>query len=454
MLIVKSSCKSSPIWSAQELSDVFSISCPHNAYGISIDSRSIDRGDAFFAIRGQRYDGNNYALDAYENGASVVFVERELGCAAEVIVDDGYQALCRLAHASRSRITGSAIGVTGSVGKTHAKESIAHVLNCQKNHGNLNNNIGLPLSLARMTSHSNIVCEVGISTPDEMKQNADILQPDIAIITNVHSNHIGNFPDRDSLLHEKAKIVSEHTRLVITSSDDIAKCLSSNVTCIKFGHESSADYRLLGHEVANGLRHCYVKHMGEVLQYHVPMFGRQWIYSGLIAVIVGREFGYDMQYINTRLSTLKPIDRRGIVHNIRISHDSSITVIDDSYNASIESMRLSIESVSEINTGRKLVVLGDMKELGENSEHQHRILAKEIIRNGMDLAILYGDSMRVTYDALRKEGFYASHFMNIDDLTYHVRTIAEDGDVILVKGSHANELCLVVDSICALCLAD
>lgn len=415
---------------------------------VSTDTRTIEKGALFIAVKGERFDGNDYIQNAAENGAAAAVSDREYGsvnCGIPIIyVEDSRAAQLELAGYYRDKFPVKLCGVTGSVGKTSTKDMIFAVLSAGfstlKTEGNFNNDIGLPRTLFRLNSdYGAAVIEMGMSARGEISVLTKAAHPDCAVITNIGWCHIESLKTRENILAAKLEILDgtkANAPLIVCGDDEYLGNLSSAQIgahkLIKYGFGAENDIRAENIRHKDGGEEFSLIYGGKVYDAKIPIVGEHNILNALAAFAVGTEFGMTPEqiipaFMNCECSGLRQkTEKRG-----------GITVILDCYNASPTSMKSSLSVLSTIN-GRKIAVLGDMLELGEQSRALHAGLAE--FSNLADEFYLYGGEMSVLRDELIKRKVSVVHSENKEELTRILLENIKRGDVILFKGSRGMKM--------------
>jgi UDP-N-acetylmuramoyl-tripeptide--D-alanyl-D-alanine ligase len=437
--------------------------------GFSIDSRTLEIGDLFFAIVAAR-DGHEFVAEAIARGAVGAVVSAPppavaaAGRGAPVLVQvaDTTRALQGLARDVRRRSRATVIAITGSAGKTTTKEAIASVLAARyrvvKNRGNLNNHLGLPLSLLelRRGDADVAVMELGMNHAGEIRVLVGIAEPEVRVWTNVGDAHLGFFASVDAIADAKAEILEQaagNTMLVANADDDriMERAARFAGRIVTFGERPRADVRAVDVEDLGweGWRARLVTPVGE-RSLRVPLIGRGNLANALAAAAVGSEMGVPLDTLVERLAAIRPSPRRGAVHRL----GRGVTLVDDSYNASPAAVRQALD-VLERDRGskRKAAVLGEMLELGEHARALHEDAGRRAAQSGVDRLITVGGA------AARALGESAVAAGLPRDAVSHAETSAAAGDaivawlaagdVVLVKGSRGIRTDIVVDRITA-----
>ncbi|MGG7518333.1 UDP-N-acetylmuramoylalanyl-D-glutamyl-2,6-diaminopimelate--D-alanyl-D-alanine ligase [Allorhizobium undicola] len=429
---------------------------PPGITGISIDSRSIKPGEAFFAIKGDRVDGHDFASIAVANGAALLIVnEAKLPALGRltvpmIVVDDVLAALVRLALAARARSHARIIAVTGSVGKTSTKEMLRHVLepsgDVHAAVASFNNHWGVPLTLARMPATAHFgVFEIGMNHPGEITPLVKMVRPHVAIITTIAPAHLGNFSSIEEIADAKAEIFCglEPGGEVLLNRDNPyyehleQKALEAGVQHIhSFGQHPRAAFRLA--EFDGGPEHSTIWALieGETREVRIGAPGRHIAENAMAALGAVRLVGADLDAAADAMATLSAVKGRGQRHRLKIG-TSTLMVIDESYNANPASMRAAISLLAAARPqgeGRRIAVLGDMLEMGAFSAGLHAELAEPLLSEGIAHVWLAGKDMAALKAAL-PETVQAVHFSSTEELTSYVLAHVEPGDVLMVKSS-------------------
>ena len=426
---------------------------------VSIDSRDIQNDTLFIPLIGERADGHDYMAQAYEKGARAFFVGAHrhkdadelfasMGDALFICVEDTLSALQEMAGNHVASFGGiTRIGITGSSGKTTTKECVAAILSQKgkvvSNAGNLNSEIGLPLSVMALDEACEYaVFEMGMNRVGEMDILADILRPEYAVITNVGTAHIGLLGSRDSIAAEKRKAlkyIQNGGNAVLWDADDYLGFLSAPYagSCSLFGVESMKDRADVRSEGLEGSVLTY-----RDVEIHLPLPGKYNAYNALSAIRLAELLDVSPGMIKEGLESVKPLFGRGQVWKGRV------VILSDCYNANLESMRSSIDFFSSLDEkGVKHYVLGSMKELGGETRKAHEELGSFLASAvSSDPIYLFGDEMKDAYKALRKSHnvFWTEHY---EDLKNRLIKSISVGDYILLKGSRSMELERLIDEV-------
>ena len=443
---------------------------PWRAAGVSIDSRTVQPGDLFVAIKGENFDGHDFTADAFARGAAAAIVSRRPGEPAEdkplLIVADTLAALTALGQAARARTNARIVAVTGSVGKTGTKEAIALALATQgpthASAGNLNNEIGAPLSLARMPRDAAFaVFELGMNHAGEIARLSRLVRPDVAVITNVEPVHIEYFGAIEAIADAKAEIFDGMTNagVAVLNIDNAqyarlatAARARGIVRVLSFGADDRAYARLIDCSLHPTCSAVSAEIGGERLDYCLALPGRHWVLNSLAVLVAARAAGADLAVAASSLSRLKPLKGRGERHRVQLPGGGAFELIDDAYNASPASLRASLAVLGGMKPGaggRRIAVLGDMLELGAQARDMHVALAPDIAAAGIDLVYACGPNMRALVDALPAK-LRGAHAANAAELTPRVVGAMRAGDVVLVKGSLGSKMQPIVAALRAI----
>jgi UDP-N-acetylmuramoyl-tripeptide--D-alanyl-D-alanine ligase len=429
----------SDLWEASELAIAAgSRDSGFAVTGISIDTRTLQPGDLFVALRGER-DGHDFVADAFAKGAAGALVSRDVGGGAVLRVDDTLAALTRLGEFARARSQARVVAVTGSVGKTTTKEMLRRALavfgTVHAAAASFNNQIGVPLTLARMKRETAFaVLEIGMNHPGEIAPLARIARPHVAIVTNVERAHIGLMGSEEAIAEEKATIfrglVPGGVAILPRDSAFLTKLsagVPAGVSRLTFGRGELADIRLL--DADSGADGCDVlARAGEALvRFHLAAAGAHMAMNAVAALAGVAALGLDVEKAAAALEKFAPLAGRGARRAI-----GEAMLLDESYNASGASMRAAL-SVLALQTGRRVAVLGDMLELGEEAEDEHLDL-RGAVTGAADLVFTCGEMMGLLFDTLPVE-IQGAHLPDAAALGPVVKAALRPGDCVLVKGS-------------------
>ena len=436
-----------------------------SAFGVAFDSRQIVPGDLFVALKGETSDGHNYVGQALDGGAAAAMVARtfEHGQPAPLLlVPDTTAGLDDLARAARARCAGRMCAITGSVGKTGTKEMLHHVLARQGathvSEKSFNNHVGTPLSLARMPTATRFgVFEIGMNAPGEIAPLTGLVQPNIAVITAIELVHGATFDGIEGIAAEKADIfngLTEDGIAVINGDSAFADYLAQRAgdagagRIVRFGETDGCDVRLLDWRLEDEGTAVKADVFGRPVDYHVGVWGRHQAFNSLAVLAVVALMDADVDEAAAALASVVPPPGRGQRHRATID-GGDVLVIDESYNCSPAALRaaLGVMRVTPVGAGgRRIAVIGDMLELGDQSAELHVALAEHILENSVDLVVLVGDEVAHTKKALPAERCVA-HVEAASDALAPVINVLQAGDVVMVKGSRRVGLETVVEAL-------
>jgi len=425
---------------------------------VGTDSRSDCRGQLFVALRGERFDGHAFATEAKANGAIAAMVDHPLDLALpQWQVDDTRLALGRLASAWRDRFPGRVIAVTGSNGKTTCKEMIAAVLDqvgsVRATRGNLNNDIGLPITLLGADREDYLVLEMGANHPGEIAYLTGIGRPDVAVITNAGRAHLEGFGSLEGVARAKGEIARglTHDGTLIVASDSpwtgLWRALAEGRRVLTCGLDATADVRAPSEQVEStwgkeGFRTRFkVCVRDEAIGLDLGLAGMHNVRNALAAVAVASVLDIPAEALRAGLASLRPVPRR---LQPRIGR-GGVKVIDDTYNANPDSVRAAIQVLIGL-PGRRRLVLGDLGELGPQAGALHRELGAAARDAGIDTLHAVG---RLSAEAVAGFGNGARHFADQEALISALSSELGNGDLVLVKGSRAAAMERVADALCA-----
>jgi UDP-N-acetylmuramoyl-tripeptide--D-alanyl-D-alanine ligase len=426
--------------------------------GVSIDSRSLGVGDAFFAIRGEAHDGHEYVIEAAGRGASCLVVhtvpDRLPSGVPLVLVEDTTRALGRLAAWHRARFAIPVIGVTGSNGKTTTKELIAAVLATRwrvlKPEGSFNNQWGLPLTLLKLTAeHQALVVEIGSNHPGEIAALAALAAPTIGVVTTVAQAHTEFFGSVDGVREEKAALIRAlpaDGHAVLNADDPRVGGMArdSRAPVVTYGQAAGASVRAVTVTADEPTVGFTVETAAGRQAVRLSLVGRHNVGNALAAAAVGVVLGVDLASIAEALAGVRAVKGRCVMRQV-----GDVAIIDDTYNANPASVRAALDVLAESRC-RKVVVLGDMRELGADAAEAHRQLGRTVAAFGVAEFLGVGPLMAVAVEAARGAGLAeAHHAATLEDGVTHLLKRLAPGDVVLVKGSRGMRMERVVDALVA-----
>ncbi len=460
-----------PLWTVQAMVAAMAAerrgALPEAVQGISIDSRTLVPGDAFFAIKGDKHDGHGFVQAALDAGAAVAVVAAAHAATFGenlplLVVDDVLDGMRALARRARARTSARVVAITGSVGKTGTKEmlrlALAHQGTTHASVASYNNYWGVPLSLCRCPADARFaIFEIGMNHAGEIEPLTRLVRPDVAIVTAVAPVHLEFFASLDAIADAKSEIFlgieRGGTAVLNADSPQFARleqnALRAGVTrIVRFGEHRGADARLLEwRSQAEGSR-LRARVCGHELNYVLGAPGRHLALNSLAVLATVACIDGDVDAAARALADVRSMRGRGGRLTIRVP-DGTLTVIDESYNANPASMRAALALLAEADGApprRRIAVLGDMLELGEHGPRLHRELAQDILAEGVDLVFCCGPLMRNLWEALpaSRRGSYAS---SAAELEPDVLAAARAGDIVMIKGSLGSRMGPIVKAL-------
>ena len=423
----------------------------------SIDTRELNDNDLYISIKGDNFDGNSFIINAIEkNACGVIYsgsidknIINKYKNKIFINVNDTVDALQKMAKYKRSLYDIPVVAITGSVGKTSTKDIIASVMSKKYNvlstKGNLNNHIGLPLTLLKLKDHDAMCIEMGMNHLGEISKLTDILKPTIAVITNIGTAHIGNLGSRENILKAKLEILEglRTKNVVINNDNDLLNKWNNennyyNVTT--YGIENNSDYMANNINLELHKSNFNVDINNNLYNVEIDIPGIHFIYNSLCAISVGRLLGVNETDIINGILEFK-LSKRRMEEKIITNN---ITLLIDCYNANYDSMKAALEVLGKYKT-RKIAVLGDMLELGEYSEDLHKKIGKTVDENNIDILITVGNYSKYIYDNSNISNKYICKDNNeVVDL---LNEIKRENDVILFKASNSMNFIEIVNNL-------
>ena len=429
------------------------------------DTRIIKNGETYIGIKGEKFDGNTLWKEALEKGASTVILQ---GVSFEnedfeqykdkniILVKNTIDAIADIATYKRNLYGDDfhVVGVTGSVGKTSTKDIIANVVSQKyktlKTQGN-NNDIGLPFTMFNLKDHEAAVIEMGMNHFNEISKLTKIAKPTISVITNIGTSHIGNLGSRENILKAKLEILEGMNKkvLVINNDNDLLHDLSlknKEIEIHTYGIDNKSD--VMAEDIVlnenNSEFTCNLK--GEKFRVKVPVGGIHFVYNALCAATVGKLLGLNAKEIINGIETFELTKKRMDITELK----NGVTIINDSYNASFESMQASLKYLGALKNNRKVAVLGDMLELGEFSKELHEKVGNEVVKNNIDILICSGENAKYIVDIALKNGMNKDNVFYFEDkekIKEFVKQNWKSGDVILFKASNGMKFFEIVENL-------
>ena len=428
---------------------------------VVIDSRLIEEGGIFVATKGERVDGHDFIGQVFAKGALGVICEKlpQKPAGPCIVVEDSFEALKKLAKYYRDQLSLKIVGIVGSVGKTSTKEIVASVLSSHyevlRTEGNYNNQVGVPLTIFKIRdAHEVAVIEMGINNFGEMDSLGRIVRPDIVVFTNIGPCHLEFLGDLDGVLRAKTEVIPHMSAtgiLVLNGQDEKLALIDGDRALgrlvIKYGKESKRDDVYASNIENLGLDGSrFTANFPDDSHYEmtVPLPGYHMVDNAIAAAAVGYLLGLNLEEIRRGLSGAQPLSGRG-----HIIHSQYYTIVDDCYNANPKSMCAAIDTLGYA-LGRKVAILGDMFELGEESDKLHGEVGDYAASHGVDSLIFVGASAKHMYERARLHEdveirYYPNKELLIGALSDDTKDILRKGDTILVKASHGMGFSEVVD---------
>ncbi|HZQ70966.1 MAG TPA: UDP-N-acetylmuramoyl-tripeptide--D-alanyl-D-alanine ligase [Terriglobales bacterium] len=421
------------------------------ATGYSIDSRSLRPGELFFAVKGEKLDGHDFVLQALQRGAVAAVIRRDQSnrfpdLSKLILVDDTLVALQTLASAVRRLWGKTLVGVTGSAGKTTTKEAIAHVLSSRfrvlKSEGNFNNHFGLPLMLLKLeTGHDIAVIEMGMSHAGEIAALAKLAQPEIGVVTNVGPVHLEFFNSVADIARAKYELVESlpgNGSAILNADDEFVSQFGRDFRgkVVMYGLKASADVRVENIQPRSPVGSNFEVVVGSCREAaSLPLVGRHNVHNALAAVAAGIERGLTPSECVAALATLDPADKRGQVLQL-----GNITVVNDCYNSNPKALDAMVDALAAMPAKRRIVVAGEMLELGEAGTQLHRQSGEHIAEKNVSLLLGVRGLAQHMVNAARGRGLSAEFVNTPEEAGEWLAREARDGDVVLLKASRGVKL--------------
>jgi len=425
-----------------------------NVAGVVRDTSQIEKDYLFVSIKGARYDGHDFCQQALDNGALACLCEKEVSINGPyVLVNSTLEAMKALGEYYRSLFDIPVIGITGSVGKTTTKEMTHAVMSAKyktlKNEGNLNNEIGVPLTLFRLDdSYEAAVIEMGMSDFGEISRITAAVKPDVAVISNIGVSHIENLGSREGILKAKLEILESmkaDAPVILNGDDDMLATACAGAHPVTYYGIENENCKFKAIEITSkeSGTDLAVGFIGGSARVSLPYSGRHNVYNSLAAVAAGSFFGIEVE---TALEALKNYVPAGMRQ--RINKKFGITFIEDCYNASPDSQAAALSVLGEMKAERRIAVIGDMLELGAVSEKSHYDVGVKAAENGIDILCTYGERSLLAAKAAAENG--VKEVYNFDDkekLSAHLAALIKENDAVLFKASRGMKLEDVIYSV-------
>lgn len=398
------------------------------------DSRKVSFGDVYIGIKGNTFNGNDFYKEAFDKGALVCILDEGTsivdGNGIIILVNDTIKALQDIAKYKRSLYDIPVIAITGSVGKTSVKDMVYGVVSskyktlCTK--GNMNNHIGLPLTILGLEDHEALIVEVGMNHMGELHVLSEIARPTMALITNIGTAHIGNLGSRENILKAKLEVLDGMSggELIINNDNDMLRTVVYD-NLVTIGIDNDSDYMAV--DIVDKPYSEEFLINGKKVE--IPIGSKAFIYNALFAYVVGLKLGINEEDIINALKNIKLTP-----HRLEVIKQDNYTIIDDTYNASLDSVNNALGILSKVRS-RRVFIFGDMLELDKYGEDIHKEIGKSVITNRVDLLITVGDLTKYTDKVAQNGGVRVIHFDSNQELLSEIDSLINQGDTVLVKAS-------------------
>ena len=422
---------------------------------VSIDTRTLKKGETYIALKGENTDGTIYCKKAIEKGATICFIQKNIFKHEElenfkdkvtiVKVANTEDALVEMAKIKRNLYDIPVIGITGSVGKTSTKDVISAVMEqkfkVQKTIGNHNNRIGVPLTIMGLNKHDALIVEMGMNHLGEISELTQIAKPTMCVISNIGTSHIGFLGSRENILKAKLEILEgmEKGKVIINNDNDMLhkwNLKDKTQEKITFGiNEKNSNYIAENIKMKEDGNEFSVKIKEKTYKFSTKKAGKPFILNALSAIAVGMEYNIPIEKIQKAISEVELTKNR-----MDIEKKNGILIVKDYYNASLESIKPSLEYISKLNGGKKIAVLGDIKEVGEYAKELHEKVGEEVVKNNIDILITVGNDAQYISNKAIKEGMSKEKVFickNNIQATKILKEVMEKDDKILLKASNS-----------------
>jgi len=407
--------------------------------GWSVDTRTQNAGDVYFALHGPNFDGHDFVTVAIQKGAAAVVVEQKMGAGRELVVSDTLVGLRDLGRWARKEWGGQVVGVTGSAGKTTTKDAIAHLLSAEftvgRTVGNLNNHVGVPLSILRLPDECRVaVLEMGMNHAGEIRALARIARPDVGVVTNVGYAHVEAFGSIEAVALAKRELIEElpAAGVAVLNADDRLVARFREIhrgRVVTFGFSERADVRAEAVELGT----ASVRFRYRDVPFESPLVGRHGLLNVLAGLAVAKVFDIPPERLCDAVRTLEPGKMRGE----RLERNGMV-IWNDSYNSNPEAARAMLDVLRQTPARRRIAVLGEMLELGQSAEPLHRDIGKYVAAQGIDVLLgIRGAARFMVEEAVRAGLSESAAYFFEDPATAgdFLRGLIRDGDAVLFKGS-------------------
>lgn len=434
----------------------------------SKDTRIIKTGDTYIGIKGEKFNGNLFWKEAFNKGANVAILEdcnfseeelKQYSSKNIILVKSTMQAILDLAEYKRSEMSNDfvVVGITGSVGKTSTKDIVANVVmqkyTTLKTQGNLNGEIGLPFTLFNLSNQEAAVLELGMNQMGAISKLSKAAKPTISVITNIGTSHIGYLGSRENILRAKLEILDgmKEKILIINNDNDLLHKFylenkDENIKIYTYGIQNKSD--IMAEEiVSNNDKTEFVCNIrGEKVKITVPIGENHFVYNALASIMVGKLLGISDNQIKKGIESFELTKKRMEITKL----ENNVTIINDSYNASIESMQVALKYLQGLQCKRKIAVLGDILELGKFSQDLHEKVGKEVAEDKIDVLICSGEYSRYIIEGAKKNGMQEKqiyYFNTKEEIENYLRQIWKEEDAILFKASNGMKFFEIAESL-------
>ena len=415
--------------------------------GISTDSRDIKEGDLYIAITGEKVDGHSFLTDVFDKGASTALVSKPVteSRGKQIKIDDPINAIGKVARAWRDQFQIPVIGITGSNGKTSTKELLKYILSAKYDihatEGNYNTSIGLPLTILKLTEYHGVsILEMGANQPKDIEKLCKIADPNHGLITNIAPAHLEGFGDIESVAKTKGELFEHLTKgkSFVNLADSRINELEIYGDSITFGLTANCDYPADLHNDEDGSIVLTI----DTQEIHTNSVNLSFAKNIIACSAIANELDISWEAIKDRIITFKPPKGR-----CEIKTNGNITIIDDTYNANVESTLAAIDYLKAFSgNGKRIFVFGDMLELGNSSEEQHRTIGRKCQKEELSAVFTFGNETVVAHEEMNDSSLH-KHFDKKETLISFLNDIVSDGDKILVKGSRGMRMEEIVEEI-------
>ncbi len=442
-------------WTAHEIAQAVGAKTTGEwfATGVSKDSRELNPGDLFIALKGPKVEGTDYVASALEAGAAGAIVDRIPTDYEKdsrlILVKDTFQALNDLAKAARARSKAKIIAITGSFGKTGTKDAtsllLSHFGSVQASERSFNNHWGVPFTVSNISPKLDFgVIEIGMNHAGEIAPLSRIARPDVALITTIREMHIEHMGSLENIAAEKSEIFAGMAEggTAVLNRDDLmfpkvhAAAKAKKLKVITFGTHKEADCRLVKCTIDEGWLWAEAMVDKTLFTYRIPVIGEHWALNSLGVLGVIKALGLDVIEASKVFLKLVLPEGRGVQHQVNFKQ-GKITIIDESYNAGPDSMKAALKVLGTLvpaGTGKRIAILGDMRELGPKAQEIHEGLKTDLLANKVDLVFTCGEKMEHLHRSL-PEKMRGAHALEVADLIPSVVRCVQPGDIIMIKGS-------------------